>query len=315
MKKKRSNWILILIFLLGLGIVLYPSISDQWNRRTQSAVVNNYDQTIDAIDNNQYKELLEEAHRFNEHLYESGLSYEDQKDIEGYEDTLNVDGSKMMGYIEIPKIDVKLPIYHGYSDAVLAAAVGHLKGTSLPVGGINTHSVLSSHRGLPSARLFTDLDKLEVGDTFSITALSEHLTYQIFKIRIVEPQVVRPLDIVPGQDLCTLVTCTPYGINTHRMLLTARRVDNALERQYRITSDARRRDPLTLAPVIGLLLLLLIWPVFLHRTKPASDESRKHRRELHRPGGRHAGSGRRTGTGERRAGTGERRADQASRRI
>lgn len=309
MKKKCSNWILILIFLLGLGIVLYPSISDQWNRRTQSAVVNNYDQTIEAIDNDQYKEVLEEAHRFNERLYESGLSYEDQKDIEGYEDTLNVDGSKMMGYIEIPKIDVKLPIYHGYSDAVMASAVGHLKGTSLPVGGINTHSVLSSHRGLPSARLFTDLDKLEEGDTFSITVLSEHLTYQIFKIRIVEPQVVRPLDIVPGQDLCTLVTCTPYGINTHRMLLTARRVDNALEHQYRITSDARRRDPLTLAPVIGLLLLLLIWPVFLHRTKPASGESLKRGPKLHRPGGRH------TGAGKRCPATGERRVDQASRRI
>lgn len=265
--KKHSNLLLILLFFIGLGFMLYPTVADLWNKRTQSTVVNNYDQVIDEIDNTEYEKLLAEARAFNENLFNSGLSYEDQKKIEGYDEVLNIEGSKIMGYIEIPKIDVKLPIYHGASESVMAVAVGHLKGTSLPVGGKNTHAALSSHRGLPSARLFTDLDQLEEGDLFTITVLSELLTYQIDQIKIVEPQVVRPLDTVPGEDLCTLVTCTPYGINSHRMLLRGRRVDNAINHNFRIFADARRMDPLTMAPVIGVILFLLILPIFLRSDK------------------------------------------------
>lgn len=285
--KKRSNLMLVLLFLVGLAFVLYPTLSDLWNQRVQTAVVNDYDAKVEEIDNTEYERMFAEAHAFNDRLFREGLSYADAKRITGYEETLNVTGDGIMAYVEIDKIGVKLPIYHGTSDSALAVAVGHLKGTSLPVGGENTHAAISSHRGLPSARLFTDLDKLEEGDTFTITVLSDLLTYQVEKIQIVEPHVVRPLDIVEGKDLFTLVTCTPYGINTHRLLITGERVDNALNRNYRIVSDARRMDPLTLAPYIGILLLILLLPFMLGGGKktPAKQPTRGSK-PGHRPSGR-----------------------------
>lgn len=224
MKSRLSSILLSLIFLIGLSLLLYPTFSDWWNSLHQSKAVMTYHSALETLPGEDYAALFDQAQAYNEALAQLNfpLMYYDR--VEGYENLLNVSGNGILGTVTIPKINVSLPIYHGTSEAVLQVAVGHLEGTSLPTGRKSTHCVLSAHRGLPSARLFTDLDKLEPGDRFTLTVLDRELTYEADQILVVEPQQVEVLYVVEGEDLCTLMTCTPYGINTHRLLVRGRRI-------------------------------------------------------------------------------------------
>ena len=262
-KSVVSTVILILVFFLGLSLVLYPSVSDYWNSLHQSRAIATYAEEVSNLDTDRYEQLWAEAVDYNRTLRNRDNAFllsETQK--AAYDSLLNVGGNGVMGYIEIPTIGVSLPVYHGTDEGVLQIAVGHIEWTSLPVGGESSHCVISGHRGLPSAKLFTNLDKLVVGDTFLFRVLDETLTYEVDQILIVEPQETAALQIVPGQDYCTLVTCTPYGINTHRLLVRGHRVENAeTARTIRVTADAMQVEPLIVAPMVAapMLAVLLIW--------------------------------------------------------
>lgn len=268
MKKKTGSPItllLILILLAGVSLLLYPTVSDYWNSFHQSRAIASYEEQVANIDDAQYEELWDAARDYNQSLLHRPNDFilsDEQQEI--YKSLLDIGGNGIMGYIEIPVIDVMLPIYHGTKESVLQIAVGHLDWTSLPVGGAGSHCVLSGHRGLPSARLFTDLDKLKVGDVFMLHVLNEILTYKIDQILIVEPQDTDPLLIEPGKDLCTMITCTPYGINSHRMLVRGHRIESQEEpKDIRITADAVRIEPLMVAPIVAVPILLVLLIILL----------------------------------------------------
>ena len=277
MKKKKGNFItilLVLILLAGLSLLLYPSVSDYWNSLHQTRAIATYAEEVANLNQDQYDEIWAAAESYNASLTDRDNAYllsDAQK--EEYERLLNVSGLGVMGYIEIPSIDCSLPIYHGTEESVLQIAVGHLKWSSLPVGGESTHCVLSGHRGLPSAKLFTNLDKLQAGDIFLLRVLDEVLTYEVDQILIVEPQETGALQIEEGQDYCTLVTCTPYGINTHRLLVRGHRIDTVEEaKTVRVTADAIQIEPLLVAPVVAIPILLLLLILLLLPRQP----QRKH---------------------------------------
>ena len=281
MKKKNNNWttaFLGLLLLAGVSLLLYPSLSDYWNSMHQTRAIASYAETVSQLDTAQYDEMWKAAQDYNRSLAqrETAFALTDEQKA-AYESLLDVSGLGVMGYIEIPEIDCSLPIYHGTEESVLQVAVGHLEWSNLPVGGEGTHCVLSGHRGLPSAKLFTNLDKLAVGDTFLLRVLDEVLTYEVDQILIVEPEQVDALGIVPGEDYCTLVTCTPYGINTHRLLVRGHRVENTPEAaRMHVTADATQFDPLLVAPVLAipvLLLLLMILLVPKRRRKSREDKN------------------------------------------
>ncbi|MEI3131577.1 MAG: class C sortase [Oscillospiraceae bacterium] len=281
MKKKNNNWttvFLVLLLLAGVSLLLYPSLSDYWNSMHQTRAIASYAETVSQLDTAQYDEMWKAAQDYNRSLAqrETAFALTDEQKA-AYESLLDVSGLGVMGYIEIPEIDCSLPIYHGTEESVLQVAVGHLEWSNLPVGGEGTHCVLSGHRGLPSAKLFTNLDKLAVGDTFLLRVLDEVLTYEVDQILIVEPEQVDALGIVPGEDYCTLVTCTPYGINTHRLLVRGHRVENTPEAaRMHVTADATQFDPLLVAPVLAipvLLLLLMILLVPKRRRKSREDKN------------------------------------------
>lgn len=257
-----STVILIFVLIAGLSLMLYPSFSDWWNSSRQTQVITHYAEAVANMDNEAYEGILESARQYNESLltrFNSYLLEGDQKDR--YHKELNFGGDGIMGYVEIPSIDVMLPIYHGTEETVLQVAIGHIDWSSLPTGGESTHCVISGHRGLPSAKLFTDLDKLGVGDVFMINVLNQVLTYQVDQVKIVEPHITEDLMIEPGQDYCTLVTCTPYGVNSHRMLVRGTRIENLEEvKVKRVTADAVQIEPIIVAPVLAapMLLVLLI---------------------------------------------------------
>ena len=265
MKNNRSTILLILILLIGLSLMLYPSFADWWNSFHSSRAIASYVEQVANIDDAQYEELWDAAWDYNQsllHRPNDFLLSDEQQEI--YKSLLDFGGNGIMGYIEIPMIDVMLPIYHGTKESVLQIAVGHLDWTSLPVGGAGSHCVVSGHRGLPSARLFTDLDKLKVGDVFMLHVLNEILTYEIDQILIVEPQDTDPLLIEPGKDLCTMITCTPYGINSHRMLVRGHRIESQEEAKViRITADAVRIEPLMVAPFVAVPILLVLLIILL----------------------------------------------------
>ena len=262
MKKHLSTILLFLVFFIGLSLLLYPTVSDWWNFMTQTQAISDYSDVVATMDDEEYDKIWSAAWDYNRSLMDRPNSYLlSEEQWETYNALLDIGQTGIMGYIEISKIGVTLPLYHGTSDAVLQVAIGHLEWTSLPVGGEGSHCVVSGHRGLPSAKLFTDLDKMEVGDTFLLRVLDEVLTYEVDQIKIVEPQVTEDLLIVEGEDFCTLVTCTPYGINTHRMLVRGRRIENQEARAVRrVTADAIQIEPLIVAPFMAapLLLALLI---------------------------------------------------------
>ena len=277
MKKHLSTVILILVFLTGLSLLLYPSVSDYWNSFHQSRAIATYAGEVAALDNDDYDQLWASAQAYNQRLAEKEKPLiQSEEDLAEYETLLDIAGSGVMGYIEIPEIKVSLPIYHGVDEGVLQIAVGHIPGTSLPTGGKGTHSVLSGHRGLPSSRLFTDLDKLENGDIFMLRVLNETLTYKVDQIRIVLPTDLSDLDIVRGADYCTLVTCTPYGINTHRLLVRGHRIENEEEADtIHVTADAVQIKPLLVAPAVAVpvLIVLLIILLLPKRSKKRGGKS------------------------------------------
>lgn len=267
MKKKDFSTIaLIIVFFVGVSVLLYPTVSDYWNSLHQSQAIATYADSVENMDEQDYEKLWDAAVSYNQKLFQSGhgLGLKDEEKEE-YNKLLDVSGTGIMSYIEIPKIKCSLPVYHGTDEGVLQIAVGHIEGSSLPVGGLNTHCVLSGHRGLPSAKLFSNLDKLEEGDVFMIRTLDQTLTYEVDQIRIVLPDEVDDLKVEEGKDLCTLVTCTPYGINTHRLLVRGHRVANQEEAEaVRVTADAMLVDNRIVAMCIAVpvLVLLLIYVVF-----------------------------------------------------
>ncbi len=284
MKKKKRNWItpfLILILLVGLSLLLYPTVSDYWNSFHQSRAIASYAEDVAKLDTVQYDDLWKAAKKYNEALAKGDINYvlkDEQK--ENYESLLNVSGTGVMGYIEIPNINCSLPIYHGTDEAALQIAVGHLEWTSLPTGGESTHCVLSGHRGLPSAKLFTDLDRLVEGDIFVLRVLDEVLTYEVDQILIVEPEETEDLQIEKGKDYCTLVTCTPYGINTHRLLVRGHRIENLEESGIvRVTADAIQIEPLFVAPIVAIPMLLVLLIILLLPKKKKDNSGGEYNEE------------------------------------
>lgn len=267
MRKHLTTILLILIFLVGFGLLLYPTFSDWWNTFHQSRAVVSYIGSVTDLDNEEYDEMLEEAREYNARLARTRTEYTlTDEQLEEYNSLLNVSGTGIMGYVDIPSIKVTLPIYHGTDEAVLQTAVGHIESTSLPVGGANTHCVISGHRGLPSARLFTDIDRLTVGDIFTLNVLDEVLTYEVEQILIVEPYDLSGLQIIPGRDLVTLVTCTPYGINTHRLLVRGHRIETGKVSNVRVMADAIQIDKTTVAVFIAAPVLLALMGIVLIAT-------------------------------------------------
>lgn len=265
MKKHFATIILIIVFLAGLSLLLYPTVSNYWNQLHASKAIASYSKEVQSLGKDEYRNILEEAKEYNKELAKKNPRFMlDEKQTKEYNSLLNIANTGIMGYIEIESLGVSLPIYHGTDEAVLQIAVGHLDWTSLPTGGENTHCVLSGHRGLPSAKLFTNLDKLKTGDTFVLRVLDEVLTYEVDQILVVEPADTSALKIEEGKDLCTLVTCTPYGVNTHRLLVRGHRVENTVaSKLVHVTSDAIQIEPLIVASFIAIPILVVILAVLI----------------------------------------------------
>ena len=262
MKKHMSTLILVVLLLLGVSLLLYPTVSDYWNNLHQTKAIAGYVQSINNITEERFSMLLHSAEAYNRKIAFKGINFRlSDSELKEYDNMLNIDNSGIMGYVEISSIGCCLPIYHGTDESTLQIAVGHIAGSSLPIGGESTHCVLSGHRGLPSAKIFSNLDKLSKGDCFVIQTLKQTLTYEVDQILTVTPTDVSALSIENGSDFCTLVTCTPYGINTHRLLVRGHRVDNNNSATVRIASDAVIFD--TAITSLGFATPILIVIVFL----------------------------------------------------
>ena len=278
MKKKKAdnfiNIILVLVLFVGLSLLLYPTVSDYWNSFHQTRAITTYAEEVADLNEEEYERLWNVAQDYNRALAQRGTHFVlTDEQIEEYEQMLDVSGLGVMGYIEIPEIRCSLPIYHGTDEAVLQIAIGHLEWSSLPVGGENSHCVLSGHRGLPSAKLFTNLDQIKEGDIFMLRVLDEVLTYEVDQIRIVEPQEVDDLQIENGKDYCTLVTCTPYGINTHRLLVRGHRIENIEDSDsIHVTADAIQIEPLLVAPIVAIPILLILLILLLIPKQPKKKQ-------------------------------------------
>ena len=278
MRKHKTVIFLTIGFLVGICILLYPTLSDYWNSKTQSRAITDYESVLENMNEDAYKLLFENAHAYNKALYETNYPLMDYKNVPGYYDTLRITYNDMIGYLKIDRIGVELPIYHGTSDDVLNRGVGHLEGSSLPIGGENTHSIMSAHRGLPSSKLFTDLDRMEIGDTFQIIILDQILTYQVDFIKVIEPTDISDLQIIEGGDYCTLFTCTPYGINTHRLLVRGVRIETIKENPIiYVSNEAFRIEPLLVTPAVAapMLLVLLIHLLVKYREPPKIVQQKK----------------------------------------
>ena len=258
MRSRKSTIILSILFFIGLSLLLYPSVSNYWNSKTQSEAIVNYEAMLAAYKPEDYTAIFKAADDYNSELAALSMPLRDYSVIEGtYWKTLDISGTGMMGYLSIPKINQELPVYHGTSEGVLSTSVGHFQGSSLPVGGENTHSVVSAHRGLPTAILFTHLDRMELGDTFTFTILDRVLTYEVDQIRIVEPSDISLIQIEEGKDYCTLLTCTPYGINTHRLLVRAHQVDASQKSSIYVANEAYRVDPMIVMPIVAMPFIFM----------------------------------------------------------
>ena len=259
MQSRKVTIILLIAFFIGLSVLLYPTISSYWNSKTQSEAIVDYESMLASYKPEDYTALIEAANEYNRALASLEYPLREYSEIEDmYWKTLDISGTGMMGYINIPKISQELPIYHGTDDSVLSVAVGHFEGSSLPVGGESTHCVISAHRGLPSATLFTYLDRMEIGDEFYITILDRTYIYEVDQIRIVEPDDSSLIQIDRGKDYCTLLTCTPYGINTQRLLVRAHQIDASQNRNIYISNDAYRIDVLIVMPVVALPIITVL---------------------------------------------------------
>lgn len=274
MKKDKSNVLIIAVFFIGLSILLYPIVSNWWNELRQSRAIMDYETAVSQISLADYEKMLSEAKKYNEMIAEEGMQWvmdDDQR--EHYNNILNVDGTGNMGYISIPKINVNLPLYHGVSEEVLLTSIGHIEGTSFPVGGETSHSVVSGHRGLPSSKLFSELDKLSEGDRWTVSILNETFTYQVDQIKVVEPDDLQFIQLEDGQDYMTLVTCTPYGINTHRLLIRGHRVENT-DGNALVIAEAIQIQPIFIAPFIAAPLLIFLLVSFITITNKKLAEKR-----------------------------------------
>ena len=274
MKNRKTTIILLIAFFIGLSVLLYPSISSYWNSKTQSEAIVDYESMLAQYKPEDYDAIFEAASAYNQKLAAMEDPLVEHNRLTEYHQLLNIGGTGMIGYITVPKISQELPVYHGTSDGVLSVAVGHLQGTSLPVGGESTHSVVSAHRGLPTAVLFTHLDRMEVGDLFYFTILDRTITYEVDQIRIVEPDDASLLRIKEGKDYCTLLTCTPYGINTQRLLVRGHQVDASQTRNLYVANEAYRIEPLIVMPVVALpiIFVLLIYVTFAPVKKESLGE-------------------------------------------
>lgn len=266
MKSRNITSLLILIFFVGLSVLLYPPLSDMWNSRVQSRAIASYEVALETMDLSEYDRQFEAADEYNRQLNLLEQPFLEHEQLEGYSDILNVAGNGVIGYINIEKLNIVLPIYHGTSDSVLNVGAGHLEGSSLPVGGVSTHSIISAHRGLPTAQLFSRLDEMREKDLFTVKVLNRLLTYEIDQIRIVKPDEVDELAMHPGADYCTLVTCTPYGVNSHRLLVRGIRTEN-VRPMIEIKNEAYEKNSLILAPIVAapILLFLLIGMMVKYR--------------------------------------------------
>lgn len=275
MRSHKTVIILTLGFLIGISVLLYPAFSNFWNSKTQSRAIVDYEAVLEYLEPEDYSAIFQTAYDYNEALYKTDFPLTDYKNVPGYYEALKIEGTEIMGYLKIDKIAVELPVYHGTSDMVLNRGVGHMEGSSLPAGGMNTHCILSAHRGLPSAKLFTDLDRVELGDTFQIVVLDQILTYQVDQIKIITPNEFEDLLIVEGKDYCTLVTCTPYGINTHRLLVRGIRIETIEEKPViYVSNDAFRIEPRLVMPAVAapMLFVFLIHLMVKYREPPKKKE-------------------------------------------
>ena len=268
MKKKATTILFILIFLIGLSLLLYPTVSDHWNSFHQSRMIISHAENVDKLSEEECTDFLKEAQKFNEDLHK----FPDRWNLTGaekaqYQKTLISDETQIISYLEVPKIKLSLPVYHGTGSGVLQEAVGHLEGSSLPIGGEGTHCVLSGHRGLPSAKLFTDLDKLVIGDQFLLYTLNDVLTYEVDQVRVVLPTDLSTLAFEEGKDYCTLFTCTPYGVNTHRLMVRGHRVETVTTKHILVTAEALQIDEITVALIIGVPILAIVFFVVLVRPR------------------------------------------------
>ena len=278
MRKHKTVIFLTLGFLVGVCILLYPAFSDYWNSKTQSRAIVDYESVLKNMEPADYTAIFDAAHAYNRALYETKYPLTDYDQVPGYLDTLRVTENEMIGYLKIDRIGVELPIYHSTSHEVLNKGVGHLEGSSLPVGGENTHCVLSAHRGLPTSKLFTDLDRVEKNDTFQIIVLDQVLTYQVDFIKIIEPNDTTDLQIIEGGDYCTLFTCTPYGINTHRLLVRGIRIETIKEKPViYVSNEAFRIEPMLVTPAVAapMLLVFLIHLLVKYREPPKNTQQKK----------------------------------------
>ena len=275
----RKIWIILTLgFLVGICVLLYPAFSNFWNSKTQSRAIVNYESVLEHLEPEDYSAIFQAAYDYNEALREVEFPLRDYEQVPGYYEALKIEGTSIIGYVKIDKIGVELPVYHGTSDEVLNRGVGHLEGSSLPVGGESTHCVMSAHRGLPSAKLFTDLDRLEMGDTFQITVLDRVLTYMVDQVKVITPREIDDLQIVEGKDYCTLFTCTPYGINTHRLLVRGIRIETIKEKPViYVANEAFRIEPLMVTPAVAapMVLVFLIHLMVKYREPPKKKEGEK----------------------------------------
>lgn len=282
MKKKLPTILLLVAFLVGLTLMLYPSVSNFWNSRHATQAIASYSEQTAKLDDTEYEKILGAAREYNAAL--SGDITLTPEQSTQYEQLLDIGGTGIMGYIEVASLGISLPIYHGTSEAVLQVGIGHLDWTSLPVGGESTHCVLSGHRGLPSAKLLSDIDQMVVGDRFVIRVLKEKLTYEVDQIRIVLPHETDELKIVPGQDYCTLVTCTPYGINSHRLLVRGHRVESEKDQlDVHVVANSTQVQPYLVAVVVAVPMLLVTLLILLRRPSRSDRNNRRKRRKKRKP--------------------------------
>ena len=268
-KKHFLTMIIVLVMLVGIGLLAYPSVANYWNQFHQTRAIMAYSETVADLSTADYEKILNDAKEYNKKLGESGIVWKMSKAQKAeYEKQLAVDTSGIMGYVSIPKFHIKLPVYHGTNESVLQIAIGHLEQTSLPVGGESSHCEVSGHRGLPSARLFTDIDKIKEGDTWTMNVLNETLTYECDQIRIVEPEDLSNLQITQGKDYCTLITCTPYGVNIHRLLVRGHRIPN-VDGNANLTADAIQIEPIYIAPFLAIPIILILLIVLIASTRKA----------------------------------------------
>ncbi len=275
-KSRIVTVVLAVMLIVGLSLLLYPLVSDYWNDLHQSKAIAQYAENVAQMDEAAYNKILQDAADYNAELKNKSRKYNlTESELKVYNSMLNVAGNGVMGYVEVPCIGVSLPIYHGVDEAVLQIAIGHIEWSSLPIGGEGTHSAISGHRGLPSAKLFTDLDKVKKKDLFVVRVLNEVYTYEVDQIRIVSPDDVKDLEIEDGKDYCTLVTCTPYGINSHRLLVRGHRVENVeITQTVRVIADATQIEPLIMAPIVAIPMLIAftLYVVFKPVKKQPSKE-------------------------------------------